>query len=209
MERDPDALVYHTPTVLSLSRALYGRSRADNAVYTSLSAADARAEISFVFSPQRRPTAVCTHCGVCIIKPHAVLARRVPDVVRSVLDAGFEVSAVRTALLDRRAAMDLLEAHRGVVPEYEDWVAELASGPSVMLELRGPRAAADLRELAGPYDPVVARALAPASIRARLGADVARNGVHVTDSPEDGPLEARFLFHVLPAEARALEPAAA
>ena len=188
--------------------ALYGRSRADNAVYTSLSATDAGAELAFAFSPERRATAVCTHCGVCIIKPHAVAAHAVPAVLRAVLDAGLEVSAIRTALLGRGDATDLLEAHRGVVREYEGWVAELASGASVTIEVRGPHAAEDLRALAGPYDPAVARVLAPASLRARLGVDATRNGVHVTDAPEDGPLEARFLFHVLPAEARAIEPAA-
>ena len=176
---------------------MYGRSREENAVYTSLSDSDARDELAFVFSPQRRPTAVCTHCGVCIIKPHAVAARAVPAVLRAVIDSGLEISAARTLLLGRSIATDLLEAYRGVVREYEEWVSELAAGPSVVLELRGPRAVEDLRLLAGPYDPIVARAIAPGSVRALLGSDASRNGIHVTDAPEDGPLESRFLFFIV------------
>lgn len=195
----------HSHSRAHLDSALYGRSRADNAVYTSLSAADARAELAFAFSPQRRPTAVCTHAAVCIVKPHAFAARQVPVALRAVLDAGLEISAVRTVLLEREQVTDLLEAYRGVVREYEEWVAELAAGPSVIVEVRGPQAVHDLRALAGPYDPAVARALVPDSVRSRLGVDAARNGIHVTDFPQDGPLESRFLFHVLPSEARLID----
>ncbi|KIY97903.1 Nucleoside diphosphate kinase 7 [Monoraphidium neglectum] len=51
-----------------------------------------------------------------------------------------------------------------------------------------------LRQLCGPADPEIARALRPGSLRARHGAGRVRNAVHCTDLAEDGELEARFLF---------------
>lgn len=79
-----------------------------------------------------------------------------------------------------------------------------------------------LRELAGPYDSEIAyeqrscrvsrclllgvtacwgavcrRVLAPASLRATFGLNRVRNGVHVTDVDVDGPLECKFVFHVV------------
>lgn len=76
-------------------------------------------------------------------------------------------------------------------------MAELSSGVSYVIEVVGDDAVARLREVAGPYLPEVAAILAPDSLRATLGADSVRNGVHVTDLPLDGPLESKFLFHVL------------
>jgi nucleoside-diphosphate kinase len=77
------------------------------------------------------------------------------------------------------------------------WVAELSSGNSVVLELTGDDAVPTLREFAGPFLPDVARHVAPTSLRARFGVDGVRNAVHVTDLPRDGPLESKFLFHVV------------
>lgn len=77
------------------------------------------------------------------------------------------------------------------------WVSELSSGTSYVFELTGENAVESLRQLCGPYIPEVARTLSPDSIRARFGVDTVRNGVHCTDLPLDGPLESKFLFHVL------------
>jgi nucleoside-diphosphate kinase len=90
-----------------------------------------------------------------------------------------------------------LEAYRSVCPEYERWVVELSSGPAVVLEVRGEAVVDRLREIAGPYDPEIARALRPATLRARFGVNAVKNAVHVTDIDVDGPLESKFFFVVL------------
>jgi nucleoside diphosphate kinase len=39
----------------------------------------------------------------------------------------------------------------------------------------------------------------PRTLRARFGVDKLRNAVHATDLPEDGVLEAEYLFQILKA----------
>jgi len=132
------------------------------------------------------------------VKPHAVASKSLGPILDTLLAAGLEVSAARTVVLAGADATDFIEAYRGVCPEYDRWVVELSSGPAVALEVRGTDAVADVRELAGPYDPEIARALRPRSLRARFGISGVKNAVHVTDLERDGPLESKFLFVVLP-----------
>ena len=58
----------------------------------------------------------------------------------------------------------------------------------------------DFRELVGPADVELARALRPRSLRAQFGASRALNGLHCTDLPEDGELECAFFFSNLSAK---------
>ena len=163
---------------------------------TSASPAVAAAEVAFVFDRAYPYTAVCTHCAARVVKPHAVAAGAVGAVLAAVLGAGLEVSALRSAALSRTDAADFFEPYKGVAGEYERWAAELSSGVSVCVEVRGEGCVAALRALAGPSDIACARLLAPDSLRARHGVDNVRNAVHVTDVDVDGPLECRFLFSV-------------
>ena len=178
-------------------RAVLGVDRARNAVRGSRGGAAAAAELSFIFEARRAPTAVCTHCAVAIVKPHAVAAGLTGALLDALLGAGLEVSAARSLAFTRADAADLLEPYKGVAVEYERWVAELASAPAVAFEVRGPAAVAALRDLAGPADIAVARILRPDSLRARFGVDNVRSALHVTDVDVDGPLESRFVFHVI------------
>ena len=120
------------------------------------------------------------------------------EIIDSILKEGLEISAIRSIVLSGKDAVDYLDAYRGVYPEYERWVGELASGPAVVLEVRGDDIVTRSRELAGPHDPAIARALRPETIRAKYGVDATKNAVHVTDLPNDGPLECKFFFRVLP-----------
>jgi len=53
------------------------------------------------------------------------------------------------------------------------------------------------REICGPSDPEVARALRPQTLRAVFGQTKVQNAVHCTDLPEDGPLESEYFFSIL------------
>jgi nucleoside-diphosphate kinase len=77
------------------------------------------------------------------------------------------------------------------------WVQEISSGMAYAVELVGDDAVATLRSQCGPYMPDVARSLQPDTIRAQFGVDNARNGVHCTDLARDGPLESKYMFHVV------------
>lgn len=189
-------------------RAKFGTTRVRNAVLTSLALDSARGELAYVLDGRMPPTAVYNRCAVVLVKPHAVVRGLTGQVITSLLQAGLEVSAVRSVVLNRGDAGDLLEHYRSVVSEFERWVGELSSGPCVALEVRpaecereeagaaSEAAVHAVRELAGPYDPVIAKALRPGTWRAAWGTDVVGNIVHVTDLPRDGPLESKFLFVV-------------
>lgn len=182
-------------------RALYGKDRIRNAVYVSLTLEGARQELDYVFERKYPFTGTYSNCSLCIIKPHAVTAKAAGHVIDRVLNENMEISALRSINLTRSDAADYLEAYRGVCHEYEQWIVELTSGPAVVMEIRDLNNNGDtvemLREIAGPYDPSIARILRTHSLRAIYGNDSVRNALHVTDLPADGPLECKFFFHVL------------
>lgn len=178
-------------------RAIFGASRAKNAVHVSRDIDLAKVELAYIFDRKTPYTGIYTHCAVCLIKPHAVAEKVLGKIVDAIMAANIEISAARSIVLSAADAVDYLEAYRTVCPEYERWVVELSSGPAVVLELRGDSIVETLRDMAGPYDPEIARALRPATLRARFGLNAVKNAVHVTDVAEDGPLESKYFFVVL------------
>jgi nucleoside-diphosphate kinase len=181
----------------SIRAMLGGASRADNVVFTSPDMETAAKQVAHIFERRYPTTAVYNNCSLLLIRPHAVVAKQTGAIIDSVLRSELEVSAVRSMALSRDEAADLLEPYKGVVPDFERWVKELSSGPCVAVEVRGDMAVHRLRELAGPHDSVLAKALRPDTLRARFGVDSTMNAVHVTDIEVDGPLECKFIFHVL------------
>jgi nucleoside-diphosphate kinase len=178
-------------------RAAFGTSKSANAVHASADAAGARAELAHIFERVYPFTAVATHCSAVVIRPHAVEACLAGRILDTLVGAGLEISALRTTVLSREDAGDFLLPYRTVVSEYERWVKELSSGPCIIAEVRGENAVQTVRELAGPYDAVIAKELRPGTIRATYGLDSVRNVIHCTDIERDGPLECRFLFSVV------------
>jgi nucleoside diphosphate kinase len=178
-------------------RAIFGSSRELNAVHASRDLEAAGRELAFIFERHFPFTAVYAQCCALVIKPHVVAAKMAGRIVDAVLRAGLEVSALRSLIMATGDAADYLEPYKSVVPEFSRWVKELTSGPSVLLEVRGDDCCRRLRELCGPYDPVLAQVLRPGTLRARFGLDTTRNAVFCTDIERDGPLESKFLFAVI------------
>ena len=177
--------------------------------YESSSARSAESELSFLFSLPS--SALLQRCSLLVVKPHAVAAGQAGAVV-SAVQLGWEVSAIGAFQLTREAAEEFLEVYKGVVGECSAWVEELSSGQCIAVELvRRVRAGEEekegggvaqgvvegVRAMAGPYDPDIARQLRKGSLRAVFGLNKVRNAVHVTDLPEDGPLESEFFFSIL------------
>lgn len=67
----------------------------------------------------------------------------------------------------------------------EAQLALLGAAPSCLLALEKPFAVGELMALAGPSDPRLAKERAPASLRARYGADALRNAIEVATSADD------------------------
>lgn len=186
-------------------RALIGEDVTQNACHGSDAADTAEAECAFFFgSGAGCPPAAFRADGstaVAVALPAAVAAGGLGGIVTTISEH-LEIVGAQLLSCTRQDAADCLEVYRGVIPssEFDGLLHELASGPSVVLEVahRGETGAASavpaLRELCGPRDPELARLLRPDSLRATFGRDRARPGVHCTDLEEDGALEADFWF---------------
>lgn len=140
-------------------------------------------------------TYVGTTC--CVIKPHLVGSGMAGAALYEIQKAGFEISAIQTVNFSKPNAEEFLEVYKGVVQEYPEMVEELISGTSIAIEIKGPNAHAAFRDFCGPHDPEIARVLRPNTLRAILGIDKIKNGVHCTDLPEDTILEVEYFFRIL------------
>ncbi|KAL1423873.1 hypothetical protein MTO96_020674 [Rhipicephalus appendiculatus] len=142
----------------------------------------AEKESALLFGTQferRCNTAVFENTTCCVVKPHVFR------------DGFFH--------LDCAKAEEFLLVYKGVAPNYTTMVQQLCSGPCLAMEIRSSsnpeNSALHFKELVGPADPVLARRLYPDSLRAEVGRDAHRNGLHCTDVPEDSRIEVEFFFH--------------
>lgn len=174
---------------------LLGRGSPGLRITPSQAAVDA--EIDFCFSGDRTGTALHRDCTVCLVRPYAVAQGAAGSIISDIQAAGFVITAFETVEFTEQDAADLYEAYTGVVAESFAWAKDLASGHAIAMEIAGEDVAAKFREFVGPYNPEIAKILRPESLRAKHGVDAARNAVHCTDLPTDGPLESKFIFHVM------------
>ncbi|CDJ37902.1 nucleoside diphosphate kinase 7, putative [Eimeria tenella] len=135
----------------------------------------------------------------CVVKPHAI--QQTGAILEEIINANFAISNMQSFRLTNLAAQEFLEIYRTVLKEYPQIVEEMTNGTVVALQLEGPDAVARLRRLAGPHDPEICRYLHPSTLRAKLGTDVPRNGLHCTDLKEDGALECSYFFELMAAGA--------
>lgn len=141
-------------------------------------------------------SAYFTNCTCAIIKPHVVAAGLAGEIIDSILEEGFEISAMQMFSLDRPTSEEFLEVYRGVLPEFPAISEHMTTGPCIVMEIRQENAVQSFRELCGPMDPEIAKNLRPKTLRARYGLDRVRNGIHCTDLPEDGTLECEYFFSI-------------
>eukprot|EP00743_Colponemidia_sp_Colp-15_P000870 GILK01000961.1.p1 GENE.GILK01000961.1~~GILK01000961.1.p1 ORF type:complete len:388 (+),score=68.51 GILK01000961.1:48-1166(+) len=179
-------------------RALFGTSNTFNAVHGADSAQSATRESNFFFSNRRLKTsAVFNNCTCGVIRPHAVQSGKAGEIIDSILEEGFDVSAIELFNLDKTAADEFLDVYKGVLPEHHQLVETMSSGPCIAMEIRQENAVEAFRQLAGPHDPEIAKHLRPNTLRARFGLNRVENAIHATDLPEDGLLEVEYFFKIL------------
>ena len=188
---------------LNADAQLAAHTRA-GALHLSQSDADALAEVGFFFSAAgakalEPTTARLANSTAVVIKPHALAAGLAGKIIDAFLDEGFFVSAIESLAIDKIAAEEFFEVYKGVAPEYAGMIDTITAGPVIALEICGADAVEKVRAFVGPFDPEIARHIRPRTLRARFGVDKLRNAVHATDLPEDGVLEAEYLFQILKA----------
>lgn len=125
-----------------------------------------------------------------IIKPDAVAAGRIADVLSMVSDAGLRLVALEMRCLAEAEVRGFYALHQGK-DFFEPLVRFMTSGPVVLCAVAGEDAVSSLRALVGVTDPTEAAA---GTVRASFGTTIQRNAVHASDSTETGMTETAFFF---------------
>jgi len=133
---------------------------------------------------------VATERTLTIIKPDAVAAGHLGDIIRIFEANQFKIVAARLVSLSRREAEGFYAVHRGK-PFFESLTNFMSSGCALVMVLEGENIIARLREVMGATNPANA---APGTIRKLYATNVERNAVHGSDAPETAAYEIGYFF---------------
>jgi nucleoside-diphosphate kinase len=125
-----------------------------------------------------------------IIKPDAVKAGHVGDIIRIFETHQFRIVAARMVNLSKQEAEGFYAVHRGK-RFFDSLTAFMSSGPAIPMVLEGENAIARLREAMGATDPAQA---APGTIRKLYATSIEANCVHGSDAPETAAFEIGYFF---------------
>ena len=127
---------------------------------------------------------------LAIIKPDAVLAGHVGQILAHLEREGFTLRAARLVRLSTAQAEAFYAVHRER-PFFRSLVAFMTSGPVLVLALERQNAVDHLREVIGATDPAEAKA---GTIRRLYAQSKERNAIHASDSAETAAREVAFFF---------------
>lgn len=125
-----------------------------------------------------------------MIKPDAVRAGNIGNILAMINNAGFRIVAMKYTKLSKEQAGKFYEVH-AARPFYGELVDFMSSGPIVAAILEKDNAVADFRTLIGATNPADA---AEGTIRKLYAANVGENAVHGSDSDENAAIEGNFFF---------------
>jgi nucleoside-diphosphate kinase len=125
-----------------------------------------------------------------IIKPNAVKAGNIGQILSEIERAALVLRGMRLARLTPEICKEFYQEHVGK-PFYATLEAFMVEGPVVLLCLEGENAIARWRELMGATDPAKA---AEGTLRARFAESITRNATHGSDSPTSAQRELGFFF---------------
>ena len=125
-----------------------------------------------------------------IIKPDAVKAGQVGQILGRLEKAGFAIVAMRQRRLTRAEAEGFYHVHRER-PFFASLCAFMSSGPCIAMVLERDDAIAHLREVMGATDPAKA---APGTIRRDFATSIEANCIHGSDGPDTVLFEVAYFF---------------
>ncbi len=125
-----------------------------------------------------------------IIKPDAVQRGLIGQILHRFERRGLRIAAIKFIQIDKALARRHYAVHKGK-PFYEPLVAYITSAPVVVVVLEGNNVIDIARHTMGATHPAQA---APGTIRADFGAEIGRNLVHGSDSPETAAYEIPLFF---------------
>ncbi|MBL0209864.1 MAG: nucleoside-diphosphate kinase [Holophagaceae bacterium] len=126
-----------------------------------------------------------------IVKPDAVKAGHVGEIVSAIERSGLSVRSMKRVRLSADICKGFYHEHvgKGFYQELEDFMTE---GPVVMMCLEGEGAILKWRDLMGATNPANA---ADGTLRKRFGTNIGRNATHGSDSPVSAAFEVGYFFN--------------
>ncbi len=128
-----------------------------------------------------------------MIKPDAVKAENIGNILQMINAGGFRIVAMKYTKISRQQAEKFYEVH-AARPFYGELTEFMSSGPIVAAILEKENAVADFRKLIGATNPANAE---EGTIRKRYAASIGENAVHGSDSDENAKIEGDFFFNGL------------
>jgi nucleoside-diphosphate kinase len=125
-----------------------------------------------------------------MLKPDAIENGHMGKILDMIIQAGFQIKAMKYTRLSEEQAKKFYEVH-AERPFYGELVEYMTSGPIVAAILEKENAVADFRALIGATDPAEA---AEGTIRKAYAESKGRNAVHGSDSDENAEIEGIFHF---------------
>jgi nucleoside-diphosphate kinase len=133
---------------------------------------------------------MATNRTFTMLKPDAIENGYTGKIIDMIIQAGFEIKAMKLTRLTTEQAQKFYEVH-SERPFYGELVEYMTSGPIVAAILEKENAVADFRALIGATDPADA---AEGTIRKYYAESKGRNAVHGSDSDENAAIEGEFHF---------------
>jgi len=131
-----------------------------------------------------------TERTLTIIKPDAVAAGHIGDIVKIFEAHQFKIVAARLVKLSKEEAEGFYAVHRGK-GFFESLTNFMSSGRALVMVLEGDDVILRLREVMGATNPAHA---APGTIRKLYAASIESNAVHGSDAPETAAFEIGYFF---------------
>lgn len=133
---------------------------------------------------------MATNRTFTMLKPDALENGHTGKIIDMIIQAGFQIKAMKLTQLTTEQAQKFYEVH-AERPFYGELVEYMTSGPIVAAILEKDNAVADFRTLIGATDPSEA---ADGTIRKAYAESKGRNAVHGSDSDENAESEGHFHF---------------
>ncbi len=133
---------------------------------------------------------MATNRTFTMLKPDAIENGHTGKIIDMIIQAGFEIKAMKLTRLTEAQAKEFYAVH-AERPFYGELVEYMTSGPIVAAILEKENAVADFRALIGATDPAEA---AEGTIRKYYAESKGRNAVHGSDSDENAEIEGKFHF---------------
>jgi len=125
-----------------------------------------------------------------IVKPDAVTAGHIGDIVKMFEAKDFKIIAARLVSLTKKEAEGFYAVHRGK-PFFESLTSFMSSGRALVMVLEGEQVISRLREVMGATNPANAAA---GTIRKLYATNIEHNAVHGSDAPETAAYEIGYFF---------------